>query len=341
MKIHQRFEQDTETLVQVPDPSKQKRNHKSHRKGQTKMAGLSHIPELVFGQLAKKLSEQQGSGIHRAARGAGPAVGPLHFMLGFRRGIGIWRLIGHRRCTKAGHFESGWLHFRTIGYFEGRLGAQPSVDQEWYMKTYPDIAKAILDRKVTSALDHYVQFGYKEGRLPRDPGVYARWYAPRYLPAVKGDNDTAMHGAFRPRGISPARGARSATLRLRYVEGCYGFRLPSRNSTNGITWKPVRAPGTRSTPARLSALEHYLRHGIDENSYSLIRHEPTALAGSIERFLVSQSGFCLMLGWLGDEGCDQPRYRLIGSDFHHRVSAGIHVPLCPGRRRGVVQIRRL
>lgn len=64
-----------------------------------------------------------------------------------------------------------------------------------------------------------------------------------------------------------------------------------------------------------TGLEHYLRYGIDENRYSLIRREPTVLAGSVERFLVSQSGFCLMLGWLGDEGCDQPRYRLIGSDF--------------------------
>jgi hypothetical protein len=39
-----------------------------------------------------------------------------------------------------------------------------------------------------------------------------------------------------------------------------------------------------------SAFEHYIRHGIDENRYSLIRREAAPLQGSIERFLVSESG---------------------------------------------------
>jgi GT2 family glycosyltransferase len=64
-----------------------------------------------------------------------------------------------------------------------------------------------------------------------------------------------------------------------------------------------------------SPLEHYLRHGVDQNRYALVRREPTTLSGSAERFLVSQSGFCLLVGWLADEGCDQPRYRLLGGDF--------------------------
>src|SRR5262249_20603420 len=64
------------------------------------------------------------------------------------------------------------------------------------------------------------------------------------------------------------------------------------------------------------ALDHFLRYGIDENRYSLIRREPTTLAGAVERFLVSQSGYCLLLGWLADEGYDQPRYRLLGGEFN-------------------------
>ena len=64
------------------------------------------------------------------------------------------------------------------------------------------------------------------------------------------------------------------------------------------------------------ALDHYLRYGIDENRYSLIRREPTNLSGAFERLLVSKSGFCLLLGWLADEGCDQPRFRLIGGEFN-------------------------
>jgi hypothetical protein len=87
-----------------------------------------------------------------------------------------------------GKFPSGWVHFRTVGYFEGRLGARPSVDSEWYMSAYPDIAQAILAGKVTNVLDHYVQFGYAEGRLPRDPGVHPKWYMPRYLPDAVDDS---------------------------------------------------------------------------------------------------------------------------------------------------------
>jgi hypothetical protein len=195
MKIHQAFEQDTGSLVQVSAPPKQKRNHKSHRRGQTKMAAIPH-PELVFGQLAKKLQSNKDSE-YTVPREVLARLLDLYISCwDFDEEWYLATYSDIADAIKAGHFESGWLHFRTVGYFEGRLGAQPSVDQEWYMKTYPDIAKAILDGKVTSALDHYVQFGYKEGRLPRDPGVYARWYAPRYLPAVKGDNDTACTEHF-------------------------------------------------------------------------------------------------------------------------------------------------
>src|SRR5579859_2143544 len=72
-------------------------------------------------------------------------------------------------AIEQGKFPSGWAHFRTVGYLEGRLGARPSVDADWYVSAYPDVAKAILDGGVTSALEHYVQHGYREGRLPRDP----------------------------------------------------------------------------------------------------------------------------------------------------------------------------
>jgi GT2 family glycosyltransferase len=65
-----------------------------------------------------------------------------------------------------------------------------------------------------------------------------------------------------------------------------------------------------------SALDHYVHHGIDDNHYSLIRREPTTLQGTVERFLVSQSGYCLLIGWLADEGCDQPRYKLLGGEFN-------------------------
>jgi hypothetical protein len=86
-----------------------------------------------------------------------------------------------------GEFPSGWAHFRTVGYLEGRLGNRPIVDSEWYLDTYPDIAQAMLEGKVTSAADHFEMFGYAEGRLPSDPGVQAKWYAKRYMPAADPD----------------------------------------------------------------------------------------------------------------------------------------------------------
>jgi hypothetical protein len=99
-----------------------------------------------------------------------------------------WYLVTYsdvRAAVKEGKFPSGWAHFRSIGYLEGRLGGEPHVDSEWYVNTYPDIAKAILEGKVVSAADHYVEFGYREGRLPRGPTIHPRWYVPRYLPSDK------------------------------------------------------------------------------------------------------------------------------------------------------------
>jgi GT2 family glycosyltransferase len=65
-----------------------------------------------------------------------------------------------------------------------------------------------------------------------------------------------------------------------------------------------------------SAFEHFVENGIDENRYPLIRREPAALQSSVERFVVSHSGFCLLVGWLADEGSDPPRYKLLVGEFN-------------------------
>lgn len=77
-----------------------------------------------------------------------------------------------------------------------------------------------------------------------------------------------------------------------------------------------KARDTLKTAGAEEALDHYLRYGIDENRYSLIRRETTTLASAVDRFLVSESGYCLLIGWLADEGCDPPRFRLIGGEFN-------------------------
>lgn len=93
-----------------------------------------------------------------------------------------------RVAVAQGEFLSGWEHFKTVGYFEGRRGNQPIVDTEWYVETYPDIAQAMLEGSVTSAAEHFEQFGYEEGRLPRNPNIHTRWYARRYMPGSDPNN---------------------------------------------------------------------------------------------------------------------------------------------------------
>jgi phytanoyl-CoA hydroxylase len=51
-------------------------------------------------------------------------------------------------------------------------------DEAWYLQAYPDIAKAVQDGAIPSALTHYIRFGREEGRLPIafDPNWYSRVY---------------------------------------------------------------------------------------------------------------------------------------------------------------------
>jgi GT2 family glycosyltransferase len=91
--------------------------------------------------------------------------------------------------------------------------------------------------------------------------------------------------------------------------------IPKFDDRRYLEANPNAAEAIKSGAAE-DAIDHYIRFGIDENRDQLIRREPTTLACSVERFLVSESGFCLLLGWLADEGCDMPRFRLLGSDFN-------------------------
>jgi hypothetical protein len=55
---------------------------------------------------------------------------------------------------------------REFGYLEGRLPYELSVDSEWYLDKYQDVAKAISSGREESALSHYRRSGFFEGRLP-------------------------------------------------------------------------------------------------------------------------------------------------------------------------------
>jgi hypothetical protein len=80
-------------------------------------------------------------------------------------------------AVKTGEIQSAKMHYIGFGYFEGRLGAIPDVDDRWYLESYPDVAEAVAQRKVGSASEHFNVIGAGEGRSPNQKyePVAAQW----------------------------------------------------------------------------------------------------------------------------------------------------------------------
>ena len=53
---------------------------------------------------------------------------------------------------RRGHIDLR-THFIESGYFEGRIGSKPDVNEQFYKETYPDVANAIANGDVESAFD--------------------------------------------------------------------------------------------------------------------------------------------------------------------------------------------
>jgi hypothetical protein len=50
------------------------------------------------------------------------------------------------------------------------------VNEDWYLRQYEDIARAVQEGTVKSAKQHFVEDGYFEGRLPFAMRVDEKWY---------------------------------------------------------------------------------------------------------------------------------------------------------------------
>lgn len=74
-------------------------------------------------------------------------------------------------AIKSGLVESGWTHYVTTGYYEGRSPEAYYVDPKYYRRTYPDIALAERRGQITPE-EHYAKTGRVEGRYPSQ--AYAR-----------------------------------------------------------------------------------------------------------------------------------------------------------------------
>jgi hypothetical protein len=57
-------------------------------------------------------------------------------------------------------------HYVDQGYFEGRPGAPPPVNEAFYAATYRDVAEAVQRGDVKSGAEHYMRSGAAEARLP-------------------------------------------------------------------------------------------------------------------------------------------------------------------------------
>ncbi len=66
----------------------------------------------------------------------------------------------------AGQIANLRAHFVEQGYFEGRSGAAPAVNEAFYASSYPDVADAVRRGDVVSGTEHYLRSGAAEGRVP-------------------------------------------------------------------------------------------------------------------------------------------------------------------------------
>ncbi|MGI0013912.1 MAG: hypothetical protein ACREBU_10800, partial [Nitrososphaera sp.] len=69
-------------------------------------------------------------------------------------------------AVRSKKIASGKEHYLSAGFFEGRRGALPAVDEAWYQKENPDVALAIRKGKLRSAKEHFNIIGAEEFRAP-------------------------------------------------------------------------------------------------------------------------------------------------------------------------------
>ncbi len=62
------------------------------------------------------------------------------------------------------------------------------VDEEWYLRTYPDVNAAIMNGVVPNAKAHYSQYGFYEHRMPHRVLVDESWYLNEYPDVGEGVN---------------------------------------------------------------------------------------------------------------------------------------------------------
>jgi len=69
-------------------------------------------------------------------------------------------------AVKCGQVPDPKVHYVNFGFFEGRRGATPAVDESWYRRAYPDIGQALRKGEIASGSEHFDAIGAEEFRAP-------------------------------------------------------------------------------------------------------------------------------------------------------------------------------
>ena len=72
------------------------------------------------------------------------------------------------------------LSFRDFSEIIRSLLRGVSVDEEWYLREYPDVQEAVKSGIFKSAKHHFMENGYFEGRKPGPCEVDEDWYLITY-----------------------------------------------------------------------------------------------------------------------------------------------------------------
>ena len=83
-----------------------------------------------------------------------------------------------------------------------------SIDEQWYLREYPDVGDAIKNGEFKSAKHHFVENGYFEGRRPHPFEVDEGWYLltyPDVADGIEAGNITSAQEHFVSNGYAEGR----------------------------------------------------------------------------------------------------------------------------------------
>src|SRR5262245_18648655 len=76
-----------------------------------------------------------------------------------------------------------------------QLLVRVEVNEDWYIKRYPDVGEAISPGLFKSAKEHFTRSGYFEDRLPSFIAVKEAWYMEKYPDVATAIKDGVLANA--------------------------------------------------------------------------------------------------------------------------------------------------